>query len=72
MPILDRQGDVFILDLGENRFHPDWIASVNAATRRNARLTGVCAYLPTAAGPARRSSRRQRTARTSWRKRGEG
>jgi enoyl-CoA hydratase/carnithine racemase len=30
---LDRQNDVFILDLGdgENRFHPDWIASVNAA-----------------------------------------
>ncbi|WP_433832887.1 enoyl-CoA hydratase-related protein [Actinoplanes sp. CA-015351] len=33
MPTLDRQNDVFILDLGdgENRFHPDWIASVNAA-----------------------------------------
>lgn len=33
MPTLDRQNDVFILDLGdgENRFHPDWIASVHAA-----------------------------------------
>jgi enoyl-CoA hydratase/carnithine racemase len=29
---LDRQGDVFVLDIGdtENRFHPDWIAAVNA------------------------------------------
>lgn len=33
MPTLERHDDVFILDLGdgENRFHPDWIASVNAA-----------------------------------------
>ncbi|MFI0451835.1 enoyl-CoA hydratase-related protein [Actinomadura sp. 6N118] len=33
MPTLDRHDGVFILDLGdgENRFHPDWIASVNAA-----------------------------------------
>jgi enoyl-CoA hydratase/carnithine racemase len=33
MPTLDRQDDVFVLDLGadENRFHPDWIAAVNAA-----------------------------------------
>ncbi|MDI6103374.1 enoyl-CoA hydratase-related protein [Actinoplanes sp. NEAU-A12] len=33
MPTLDRQNDVFILDLGdgENRFHPDWIASVHTA-----------------------------------------
>jgi enoyl-CoA hydratase/carnithine racemase len=30
--VLDRQDDVFILDIGdtENRLHPDWIASVNA------------------------------------------
>jgi enoyl-CoA hydratase/carnithine racemase len=29
---VERLGDVFLLDLGdgENRFHPDWIASVNA------------------------------------------
>jgi enoyl-CoA hydratase/carnithine racemase len=33
MPSLDRRDDVFVLDLGdgENRFHPDWMASVNAA-----------------------------------------
>jgi len=32
MPTLDRQDAVFVLDLGdtENRFHPDWITSVNA------------------------------------------
>jgi Delta3-Delta2-enoyl-CoA isomerase len=31
MPTLDRQDDVFVLDLGntENRFHPDWITAVN-------------------------------------------
>ena len=30
MPSLDRDGDVFTLDLGdtENRFHPDWLAEV--------------------------------------------
>ncbi|RPE38175.1 enoyl-CoA hydratase/carnithine racemase [Streptomyces sp. Ag109_O5-1] len=33
MPTLDRHDSVFVLDLGdgENRFHPDWLASVNAA-----------------------------------------
>lgn len=33
MPVLDRSGDVFVLDLGdgENRFHPDWLAAVGAA-----------------------------------------
>jgi enoyl-CoA hydratase/carnithine racemase len=32
MPTLDRQDDVYLLDLGdgENRFHPDWIVQVNA------------------------------------------
>ncbi|WP_419993611.1 enoyl-CoA hydratase-related protein [Streptomyces boninensis] len=32
MPALDRHDDVFVLDIGdtENRFHPDWIASVHA------------------------------------------
>src|SRR5690349_17989973 len=31
MPTLDRHDAVFVLDLGdtENRFHPDWISSVN-------------------------------------------
>jgi enoyl-CoA hydratase/carnithine racemase len=30
MPTLDRQDDVYLLDLGgdENRFHPDWLAQV--------------------------------------------
>ena len=30
MPDLDRIDDVFLLDLGntENRFHPDWLTSV--------------------------------------------
>ncbi|MFP5219132.1 MAG: enoyl-CoA hydratase-related protein [Actinomycetes bacterium] len=33
MPSLDRDGDVFVLDLGsdENRFRPDWVAAVLAA-----------------------------------------
>ena len=33
MPTLERHEEVFVLDIGdgENRFHPDWIASVNAA-----------------------------------------
>lgn len=32
MPTLHRQDNIFVLDLGdgENRFHPDWIASVDA------------------------------------------
>ncbi|GAB3451299.1 enoyl-CoA hydratase-related protein [Actinophytocola sediminis] len=33
MPTMTRDADVFVLDLGdsENRFHPDWLAEVNAA-----------------------------------------
>lgn len=33
MPTLDRQDNVFVLNLGdgENCLHPDWIASANAA-----------------------------------------
>jgi Delta3-Delta2-enoyl-CoA isomerase len=33
VPTLDRQNNVFVLDLGdgENRFHPDWIAEVRTA-----------------------------------------
>jgi|HubBroStandDraft_1064217.scaffolds.fasta_scaffold17103_3 hypothetical protein len=33
MPALDREDNVFVLDLGdgENRFHPDWISPVNRA-----------------------------------------
>lgn len=33
MPTLERSEDVFVRDLGdtENRFHPDWLATVGAA-----------------------------------------
>jgi Delta3-Delta2-enoyl-CoA isomerase len=33
MPELDRDGEVYVLNLGEdeNRFHPDWIGAVQAA-----------------------------------------
>ncbi|HEY4020378.1 MAG TPA: enoyl-CoA hydratase-related protein [Pseudonocardiaceae bacterium] len=43
MPTLDRQGDVFVLDLGdtENRFHPDWLASANAALDKVADADGA-------------------------------
>ena len=32
MPTLDRDGDVFVLNLGdgENRFNPQWIGAVNS------------------------------------------
>jgi enoyl-CoA hydratase/carnithine racemase len=32
MPTLDRQDDVYLLDLGdsENRFHPDWLTQIDA------------------------------------------
>ncbi|MDP9118159.1 MAG: enoyl-CoA hydratase/isomerase family protein, partial [Actinomycetota bacterium] len=32
MPTLDRDGEVFVLHLGEdeNRFHPSWLAEVQA------------------------------------------
>jgi enoyl-CoA hydratase/carnithine racemase len=32
VPSLDRDGDVYVLDIGddENRFHPDWLAEVRA------------------------------------------
>ena len=44
MPTLDRQDNVFILDLGdtENRFHPDWIVSVNAALDGVEKAEGPC------------------------------
>ncbi|MFI9008109.1 enoyl-CoA hydratase-related protein [Actinosynnema sp. NPDC053489] len=52
MPQLDRQDDVFILDLGdaENRFHPDWIASVDAALGEVERAEGARALVTTATG----------------------
>ncbi|MFJ6675731.1 enoyl-CoA hydratase-related protein [Actinosynnema sp. NPDC091369] len=52
MPTLDRQDDVFILDIGdtENRFHPDWIASVDAALGEVERAEGARALVTTATG----------------------
>ncbi len=52
MPTLDRSGDVFVLDLGdtENRFHPDWLASVNAALDEVEQADGARALVTTATG----------------------
>ncbi|MFE9748966.1 enoyl-CoA hydratase-related protein [Saccharothrix saharensis] len=52
MPTLDRQDDVFMLDLGdtENRFHPDWIASVDTALGEVERTEGARALVTTATG----------------------
>ena len=52
MPVLDRQDDVFILDLGdgENRFHPDWIAAVNAALDEVEKAEGPRALVTAATG----------------------
>jgi enoyl-CoA hydratase/carnithine racemase len=52
MPTLDRQDEVFTLDLGdtENRFHPDWIASVGAALDEVERAEGARALVTTATG----------------------
>lgn len=52
MPILDRRDDVFLLDLGadENRFHPDWIAAVNAALDEVENSEGPRALVTVATG----------------------
>lgn len=52
MPALERSGDVFVLDLGdtENRFHPDWLASVNAALDEVEGAEGARALVTTATG----------------------
>lgn len=52
MPALDRQDDVFVLDLGdgENRFHPDWLASVNAALDEVEKADGPRALVTAATG----------------------
>ncbi|GII20468.1 enoyl-CoA hydratase-related protein [Planosporangium mesophilum] len=52
MPTLDRQNDVFLLDLGdgENRFHPDWLASVNAALDEVEQASGPRALVTCATG----------------------
>ncbi|MEU6574889.1 enoyl-CoA hydratase-related protein [Streptomyces sp. NPDC046805] len=52
MPTLDRQENVFVLDLGdgENRFHPDWITSVNAALNEVEKAEGPRALVTAATG----------------------
>ena len=52
MPTLDRADDVFVLDLGdgENRFHPDWLASVHAALDEVAAAGGPRALVTAATG----------------------
>ncbi len=52
MPSLDRSGDVFVLDLGdtENRFHPDWLAAMNAALDEVEQADGARALVTTATG----------------------
>ncbi|MEU4220055.1 enoyl-CoA hydratase-related protein [Actinoplanes sp. NPDC026623] len=52
MPTLDRHNDVFVLDLGddENRFHPDWIVSVNAALDEVEKADGARALVTAATG----------------------
>ena len=52
MPSLDRSGDVFVLDLGdtENRFHPDWLAAVNASLDEVEQAEGPRALVTTATG----------------------
>jgi enoyl-CoA hydratase/carnithine racemase len=52
MPTLDRQDDILVLDLGdtENRFHPDWIASVNAALDEVEQAEGARALVTAATG----------------------
>lgn len=52
MPTLDRDGEVFVLDLGadENRFHPDWIAAVHAALDEVEATDGPRALVTTASG----------------------
>jgi enoyl-CoA hydratase/carnithine racemase len=52
MPALDRQDDVFILDLGdtENRFHPDWIIAANTALDEVEQAEGARALVTAATG----------------------
>ena len=52
MPTLDRQDDVYLLDLGdtENRFHPDWLAAVDAALDEVERADGPRALVTAATG----------------------
>ncbi|HEY2272517.1 MAG TPA: enoyl-CoA hydratase-related protein, partial [Jatrophihabitantaceae bacterium] len=52
MPDLDRDGDVYLLDLGdtENRFHPDWLVEVQAHLTTIEGADGPRALVTTARG----------------------
>ena len=52
MPTLEHHDQVLLLDLGdgENRFHPDWIASVNAALDQAEQAQGPRALVTAATG----------------------
>ncbi|MBA5220185.1 MULTISPECIES: enoyl-CoA hydratase-related protein [Streptomyces] len=52
MPTLDRQDNVFVLDLGdgENRFHPDWLTAVGAALDEVEKAEGPRALVTAATG----------------------
>jgi enoyl-CoA hydratase/carnithine racemase len=52
VPVLDREDDVLVLDLGdgENRFSPDWIAAVDAALDEVERTEGPRALVTAATG----------------------
>ncbi|MFR9788627.1 enoyl-CoA hydratase-related protein [Streptomyces sp. MB22_4] len=52
MPSLDRQDNVFVLDLGdgENRFHPDWLTAVDAALTEVEKAEGPRALVTKATG----------------------
>lgn len=52
MPTLSRDGDVFVLHLGddENRFNPDWVGSVSALLDEAAAAEGPRAVVLTASG----------------------
>ena len=52
MPSLDRQDNVFVLDLGdgENRFHPDWLTAVGAALDEVEKAEGPRALVTAATG----------------------
>ncbi|MFD3586074.1 enoyl-CoA hydratase-related protein [Streptomyces sp. NPDC058683] len=52
MPTLDRQENVFVLDLGdgENRFHPDWLTAVDTALDEVDKAEGPRALVTAATG----------------------
>jgi enoyl-CoA hydratase/carnithine racemase len=52
MPTLERDGEVFVLDLGdgENRFHPDWVAGVSALLDEVAAAAGPRGLVTSATG----------------------